>query len=62
MRYLHGKLIAVENVRLGGVWREVEVYVNSSALAWNMAEKASKSKSQQSSARFGTIKVKVRPL
>lgn len=55
------KLISIENVRINGSWREVEVYVNPLALACNMAEKAAKNKSGNARARFGAVRVKVRP-
>lgn len=59
---MNAKLIATENVRVNGVWREVEVYVNTLELACNMARKATESKSGNARARFGAIRVKVRPL
>jgi hypothetical protein len=56
------KLIGTENVRVNGAWRQVEVYVDTLALACNMARKAAESKSQQSRVRFGAVRVKVLPL
>ena len=56
------RCIAVENVRIDGAWREVEIWVNTLRLAVNMADRACRSKSGKSSARFGAIVAKARPI
>ena len=56
------KLIATESVRINGTWRSVEVYIDSLALACNMAPKAAEKKTGVAMARFGAVRVKVLPI
>jgi hypothetical protein len=58
---MNRKLIGTECVRIDGVWRVVEVYVDVLALACSLAPRAARTKSQASSVRFGSVRVKVRP-
>jgi hypothetical protein len=55
------ELAATETVRVDGVWRQVEVYINTLQLASNMAPRAARSKSNSARARFGAIRIKVLP-
>lgn len=55
-------IVAIENVRIDGQWRTVEVVVNTLGLACRMGPKAARSKSSRSSAVFGNVRVKVKPL
>jgi hypothetical protein len=56
-----GKLVATESVRIAGMWRNVEVYIDPLTIACQMAKRAELSKSQQARAVFGGVRVKVLP-